>query len=103
MAKSLSRQAKQDKTPRRPAKETERTPPERAPEPIPEPVVEAVAPPPKPKRVRFVREKKEKRPEAKKSTTTRSTTAGGKMMSKNVKPPAKQKPVPGKRPEGVRR
>jgi len=60
---------------------------------VPEPVKvpeEEIAPPvaeapKKPKKARFVREKKEKRPPAKPvSLPPRSRTAAGKMMSKNV-------------------
>ena len=68
-----------------------------------QPVAEAVGiakkKPEKKPRVRFVREKKEKRAEAKPAPLARSTSMAGKMMSKNVKPiPKDDTTRPGNKP-----
>lgn len=64
------------------------------------PVVEAVAEPieivKKPKKARFVREKKEKQPKANAAPLpTRSTTRTGKLMSRNIKQVPKEEPASG--------
>ena len=64
-----------------------------------QPVAEAVGIVKK-KQPRVVRQKKSAMPPARSAPLARSTSAAGKMMSKNVKHPAKQKPAPGKGPEG---